>query len=114
MRPVVKYLSKNIKEGDKVYVYYSSECAFKYYIKQLNLTGINYAIGISSRKSPAGYIKDLNRFKGTKRLWVIFSHDFNWEGLDEEKFFLGYLKTIGRQVSAFKARGAEIYLFDLR
>ncbi len=113
MNRVVDYLSKNIQKDDKVYVYYSSEYAFKYYLKKLNLTDINYHLGVYSRGNLGNYLKDINTFKGDDRVWFIFSHNYNWQGFDEERFFLSYLNHIGRLLDSFRDKGAEIYLYDL-
>jgi hypothetical protein len=55
---------------------------------------------------------DINRLSGNSRVWVVFSL-YIWDGSNEEKLFLYFLDSIGRQLDAFRCPGASIYLYDL-
>jgi hypothetical protein len=68
---------------------------------------------VGSRDFWRNYINDLDKLRGNKRVWVLFSHVCTWEGVDEEKYFLSYLNSIGTKMDAFKSVGASVYLYDL-
>ena len=68
----------------------------------------DYVLGVSSLGAWEIYIRDLDKLRGNKRVWVLFSHSWT-----EEQFFLSYLDSIGGRVDSFKKRGAAVYLYDL-
>ena len=69
---------------DILYLYCSSQFAFKYYAKQFGFDDDEYAIGIFSRGTLGNYTKDLDKLRGNKRVWLVFSHVYTGEGIDEE------------------------------
>jgi hypothetical protein len=44
---------------------------------------------------------------------VLFSHVYTRSGLDEERFMLLYLDTIGSRLDGREATGASAYLYDM-
>ena len=113
IKPVINYVREYKQEGDGLYLYYSSQPAFKYYSENYGFDDNDYIVGISSRDNWEDYIKDLDKLRGIKRVWILFSHVCTWEGVDEEKFFLYYLDRIGTRLDSFKSIGAAVYLYDL-
>jgi hypothetical protein len=112
-RPVMSYLSQHYREGDKVYLYHSSERAFKYYAKRVGLEEVPYQRGVASKRNWDNYINDLKKLQGNDRVWVLFSHVHKNNGVDEEKFFLYVLDSMGQQIDSFKRTGASVYLYKL-
>lgn len=112
-RPVMTYLSQNYQKGDKLYLYHSSEGAFKYYAKRVGLEKVQYQRGVGTKKNWDNYIHDLKGLRGNNRVWILFSHVHKDSGIDEEKFFLFVLNSMGTQVESFKRTGASVYLYDL-
>ncbi len=113
VRPVMTYLSQHYREGDKVYLYHSSEKAFEYYAKRVGLEDVVYQRGVASKKNWNNYISDLKGLQGNDRVWILFSHVYGYGGVDEEKFFLHVLDGMGKQIDSFKRTGASIYLYTL-
>lgn len=113
IKPVMNYLKKWKNKEDILYLYCSSQFAFKYYAKQFGFDDDEYAIGIFSRGTLGNYTKDLDKLRGNKRVWLVFSHVYKGEGIDEEKFFLYYLDSVGKRINHYKSDGAAIYLYDL-
>lgn len=60
------------------------------------------------------YTEELNKLKGRGRVWVLFSSNVPKEGINEEKFYLYYLETLGKRLDSFGRAGiSAVYLYDL-
>ncbi|PIU41754.1 MAG: hypothetical protein COS99_03800 [Candidatus Omnitrophica bacterium CG07_land_8_20_14_0_80_42_15] len=124
MKSVLQYIKDNKKEGDKIYVYHGARDAFDYYAPKYGLDEENSIYGVSSRENWDKYAEDLNRLKGQKRVWVVFSHVCFWVRGDEQQFFISYLDRIGSRMFSLsipetimkeriiKFPGAVVYLYD--
>jgi|RhiMetdeSRZDD1v2_1073273.scaffolds.fasta_scaffold176880_1 hypothetical protein len=113
MRSIIDYLISNHKANDKVYLYGPAHNTGKYYLDYQYKTNIDYIVGLRRSKNLADYIRDLDKIRGYKRAWIIFSQVVNNGGVNEEKFFLYHLDSIGVRLDAFKSPGASVYLYDL-
>ncbi|MBI5739146.1 MAG: hypothetical protein HZA16_00360 [Nitrospirae bacterium] len=144
IKPVLAHIKKNWQEGDVLYVYYMSQFAFEYYSKyhpgDYHFDDSDYVIGQAPQNwyatykrnefkgfwDPAkpfyqpftdvlnGYTMDLNKLRGGKRVWILFSSMVSKEGIHEEKFFIYHLNSIGRQLDFFGHPGVSaVYLYDL-
>ena len=109
IRPVVAYLRAHEQSGDAVYLYYGAVPAFKYYARRYGFGRDSYVEGVYSRGDRGRYVADLDRLRGRRRAWFVFSHLYK----DEEEFFLSYLDSRGRKVESFVRDGAGTYLYDL-
>ena len=106
-RPVIEYCLANKEKDDKIYVYPHAKRAFEYYTRELSLEPLP-SVPIS-RKNTGEYIKELEKLRGTGRVWFIFSHTIQ----DEDELFLTYLDYIASQLDSYQARGASTYLYNL-
>jgi len=113
IKPVMSHVREHYQQGDIVYVYYGAASAFKYYQSQFGFTDHDYVVGVFARNDWSNYQKDLERFRG-RRVWVVFSHIWVANGVDEEKLFSLFLDKMGTRFDSFKAPGAAVYLYDLR
>ena len=113
LRPVVAYLEDRYQTGDKVYVYYGAEPAFRYYTRDGGLSRAEVYYGVSSRGQPERYRADLDRMRGNDRVWVVFSHVHGRDPESEEQLFLEHLDTMGVSRRAFRQQGAAVFLYDL-
>jgi hypothetical protein len=60
------------------------------------------------------YIKDINKIKRRKRVWVLFSSKIVKGGMQEEHFITFHLDTIGMRLDFFGSPGiGSVYLYDL-
>ena len=107
IKPVIQYCLRNKKEEDKIYIYYGAKTAFEYYTWNNNIYTLN-SIGNNWEK-PEEYLKDLDKLKGTGRVWLLFSHTYQ----EEEKLYLSYLNYIAVPLDSFKTVGSSIYLYKL-
>ncbi len=113
IKVVINYVLKQEKSGDQLYLYYGAIPAFQYYKRKLGITKNIYIEGKDGRKNWNIYLDDLDKLRGNNRVWILFSHVYTLEGIDEEKFFLNYLNTMGTKLDEFKSFGASVYLYDL-
>jgi hypothetical protein len=113
LRPVVKYLKEHYRKGDTIYVYYAAVKAYPYYADRFSLSQQDYVVSVESRDNWNNYYNEIKGFRGTRRLWILFSHVIKWYGIDEEKLFLSYLDISGKRMDEFRTSGASIYLYDL-
>jgi hypothetical protein len=68
---------------------------------------------VQSKKKWDHYIDELRGLRGNDRVWILFSHVHKNSGIDEEKFFLYVLDSMGQQIDSFKRTGASVYLYKL-
>jgi hypothetical protein len=71
-------------------------------------------VGVRSKGNWHKYAKDIDCLRGRERVWIIFSHNSRQSGIDEEKFFLYYLNTLGTEIQSFRTAGAAAYLYNLK
>jgi len=116
IRPVLWYIRDHWREGDLMYVFSSSEYAFRYYSLLLGADFREVIIGASLRKDFENtYRKELDRLSGRGRVWILFSHvSSGGKGKDVNvESMVRYLETIGRRQDQVRHSGAFAYLFDL-
>lgn len=144
IRPVIRYIENHWEKDDVIYVHYYPQYAFEYYTKfhpaKYLFDENNCIIGIAPRgwyrtwrkqqvskyyspdqkitQSSAEifkeYIKDLDKLKGHKRVWVLFTSNIVKDGINEEKFLVYHLDTTGKRLDSFGRSGiADVYLYDL-
>lgn len=118
---VISYVKTNQKPGDILYIYHRGRFPFKYYAEKYGYKPGDYIIGIEDLDKHDGfkvtdremqrYKADIDKLRGHKRVWFLFSHA--WIG-KENKLIKAYLDSIGKQVDFFETAGAFVYLYDLR
>lgn len=69
-QPVLRELKKQLQPGDILYVYYKSRHALHFYGPKESIT--NYVTG-NSYDSIVRFLRELDKFKGNKRVWFFFS-----------------------------------------
>jgi hypothetical protein len=113
IRPVIEFVNHRRSPDDVLYVYYGAQNAFEYYKNRNGFADQKYIVGVASRHNVSKYFADLERLRGNKRVWIIFSHVHSETGVDEEKFLLLCLESLGTRLDVFKRDGAAAYLYDL-
>ena len=121
IKPIMNYVKEHKKAEDTVYVYQRGEYQFKYYAKNYGFQEGDYIIGVDDldQKDGSGlsleeskrYIDDLDKLRGKKRVWVIFSH-LTRASTDERKLIELYIDSMGKRIDAFRRKGAEVHLYD--
>ncbi len=109
IRPVIIYIKKKMTPSDTMYVYYSAEPAFTYYLTRYKLPSNNIIIGSNYRETPFKYIDEIDKLQGTKRIWFLFSHPL----IDEQNLILDHLNKKGHLLNKTISDGSSAYLYDL-
>ena len=110
-RAVLAALAARRQPGDAVYVYYGAERALRFYGPRVGLAVSEATLGGCHRGQPREYLRELDRFRGSSRVWVVFAHAS--PGLAEQSSIRGYLGSIGKRSDAIDAVGACADLYDL-
>jgi hypothetical protein len=113
------YVQARRQAEDAVYVYYGAEQALRFYGHRYGLAEGGYVLGGCYFANPRPLLRELDRFRGQKRLWVLFAHAL--PRVPDRTAILDYLEQIGdrRQGVVFPAtRGnadatVYAYLYDL-
>ena len=113
IRPAIQYVEAHGSEADLLYCYYSAAPSLEYYsLRGLNLP-MKEVMGVESRQNWQVYREDIDKLRGHKRVWILFSHVWSWSGVDERLLFLDYLDSIGKRLDNTQENGASAYLYDL-
>lgn len=143
IKPVMHYVKDNWQQGDIIYLHYFAQYSFEYYAKYYpeprSFREDEYIVGIAPRKwyghwrkqevsryypvEPftqtfsdifKAYREDLIKLKGNKRVWIIFVESITTDSINEEKYFIYNLETMGAQLDRFGQSGVSVvYLYDL-
>ncbi len=119
IRPLVATVADRIEPRDAVYVYYGAGQAVLYYAPMFGLARETLTIGRCSMTKPRAYLREVDRFRGRPRVWILASHLIRNTG--ELQTLTGYLDVIGRRVDTMivpattgvPAQAAHLYLYDL-
>jgi hypothetical protein len=112
LKAVLAHVRQHAANTDLLYGYRSSP-AFDYYLPRFGFDPKRYVGGVGSKGDWSAYARDLERLRGSRRVWIVL-----W-GLPEEKsggtaaFFLYVLDGMGTRLDAVERPGAAAYLYDL-
>jgi hypothetical protein len=118
-KPLLRAVAARRRPGDAVYVYYGAAHAVAFYGPGYGLRPGDYFQGGCHRGYVAAYRREIDGFRGRRRLWVIFSHAL--PRLGEEAAILAHLDRLGGLVLALRVpphsrtlgHPAEAFLYDL-
>jgi hypothetical protein len=113
IRPVMAYLSENRLSTDLIYVYYGAQPAFQFYAPLYGFARSDYVVGLEARNDPSRYLAEVDKMKGSRRAWFVFSHNCGWCIMDEQNAILKHLDAIGVKRAEAASYGASTYLYDL-
>jgi hypothetical protein len=106
IKPIVETLSASYEPGDRIYVYYGAEPAFRYYYRS-NLD--NWINGIFSREDPTKYLQQLDDvLQHQYRVWMVFSHCFS----DECELIPAYASSLRDIRLVTGSSGVRLYLAE--
>ena len=72
--PAAEYVRQHWQPGDSLYVYYGAGQAFRYYAPRVGLADSGYRLGRCARGEPIRYLRELDEFRGRRRVWSLFTH----------------------------------------
>lgn len=111
IKPLLAYVHKRLEPGDKIYVYYGAAQAMMFYGQRSGFAPESYEIGGCHRGNTRSYLKELDRYRGSARVWIIISHAI--DRFKEKPVILSYLSSIGQLMEAKSFSGCSAFLFDL-
>jgi hypothetical protein len=95
---MLAYVKTQLQAGDAVYVYYGAEHALRFYGQRYGFAQNDYVLGGCHFADPRSLLRELDRFRGQKRLWLLFAHAL--PRVPDRTAMLAYLDQIGdRQTS---------------
>lgn len=112
LQPLMQILSDKNEAGDSVLLYNNTDAAYLFYAPRFELSYMpTLRMRYRTNEFPL-YIQDLQQLIGKKRVWVLFTHDYNWGRADEEEYLVGYMNQIGKQLDDITLGTSDLYLYD--
>jgi hypothetical protein len=111
IKPVLQHVQERWQPGDQIYVYYGALPAFDYYAGRYGLADAPVIRGVASRDDWTRYAADVAGLRGRPRVWIVFSHVYDWGAANEERLVLFWLDRIGTRLDAFQSKQASAYLY---
>jgi len=109
----IRYIQAHQQPGDVWFIYHWARYQYWYYDELYRLSPTTVRIGKDCGTDAACYTSDLDQLRGNRRVWILFSHIWIGDGLEEEDVSVQYLDSIGKRLNRFSAKGARAYLYDL-
>jgi hypothetical protein len=109
----ILYAPTHQQPDDVWYIYHWARYQFWYYSDVYGLRPSTVRIGVDCGIDVECYTADLDKLRGHPRVWVLFSHIWVGDGLQEETLFLEYLDGLGVRLDSYRSTGARAYLYDL-
>jgi hypothetical protein len=120
VKPVMKHIREHWQPGDIVYLYSQSDVAFRYYAGRYGFQPQDGVKGIEAGlMNPQWWEvrQDLEKFRGRRRVWFLFTHVWTANGVDEQKLWLYFLDQMGRRLDEIvmppETCNAAGFLYDL-
>jgi hypothetical protein len=114
IKPVLAHIRNNWRAGDRVYVYAGAQPAFAYYAARYGFKSEDAIPGVSAREQWQRYFDNVDLLRGSRRVWVLFSHVYTWGSASEETVIVFHLDRIGHRLDQYKEVDASAYLYDLQ
>jgi hypothetical protein len=86
-------------------VYYGAEKAFVYYAGRYGFVPGTYVLGRCARDDRRAYLRELDAFRGARRVWILMAHAA--PELEEDTAILGYLDRVGLRRTTVRRGGAR-------
>jgi hypothetical protein len=114
--PIYAHLQANRRAGDAVYVMFLANSSAIFYGPRFGLQRDDYHLGQCSRDDTRAFLRDLDRFRGQRRVWILAKTGPAYRVPREA--MRHYLTTIGVRNEALVVKSGvtdplELELFDL-
>jgi hypothetical protein len=109
----IQHIQAQERPGDLWYIYHFARFQFWYYSEAYGVRPANVRIGVDCGSNVECYSSDLDKLRGQPRVWVLFSHIWIGDGVQEETVFLEHLDHLGVRLDSYRSTGARAYLYDL-
>jgi len=112
-KPILSYLGEHRLSSDSIYVQGdasgTAQNALEFYGPRFSLAVNQVTLEQYTGPHPLETLKDLDQFRGRKRLWVVFGPT-HYVQLRAARW---YLDTIGHRLDCLSSYRAAVYLYDL-
>ena len=111
-KPMIAYLGEHRHDGDAIYVHNMAWGAYLFYGPRFELhkdEAIETSPWNALGPKPQVILRDLDRFRGRPRVWVLFGGGYPVESSCAVK----YLRSIGICLDRQSSFNSNLYLFDL-
>ena len=114
--PTMAYLKANVRQGDVMYLYYTSIPAFRYYAPKYGLENIKVFNGTNAHLGGQPILAQISPLIGNKRVWFLFSHMTDNEYVADRDAILVIAKQLGEKKREFGQPGTliNLYLYSLK
>jgi Dolichyl-phosphate-mannose-protein mannosyltransferase len=109
----IRYIQVHQQPGDVWFIYHLARYQYWYYDELYQLSPATVRIGKDCGTDTACYAADLDQLRGDRRVWILFSHIWIGDGIEEEDMSIQHLDSVGKRLDRFSAHGARAYLYDL-
>jgi hypothetical protein len=112
-KPILSYLAEHRLSGDSIYLQGdasgTAQNALEFYGPRFSLPVSQVTLEPYTGPLPLETLKDLDQFRGLRRLWVVFGPT-HYVQLRAARW---YLDTIGHRLDCLSSHNAAVYLYDL-
>jgi hypothetical protein len=112
IKPALHHVEANSREGDVLYVQNGAVPAFRYYKPRLHMGNVAVTEGSYVEDHWEKYERDMDQFRGHRRVWLLFSQGSSETGVEQQKMFLYFADKRGTRLDYFQSVGAAAYLYD--
>ena len=116
VRPLISQLKEHYRDGETLYIHPATHYTFSYYADREHLDNMKPIFGtwIGARSWASYVINEIDKVRGRKRVWFLFSGRTDSGGLNHEDLSVAHLNRVGKKLQVFQSKGASVYLYDLR
>jgi hypothetical protein len=112
LRPIFSAMRANVRPDDRLYVYYGARQAFEWYRPRFPFAADHVVRGGCYRPAWREYLRELDAFRGTGRVWVLVVHPAGVNGIHEGGTIENYLDRVAPKLGRWGAKDAFVLLYD--
>lgn len=112
LRPILTAMGEHQQPGDRLYVYYGGSQPFEWYRSRFPFADDHLVRGGCYRPAWREYLRELDAFRGTGRVWVMIVHPAGINGIHEGGTIEAYLDAVAPKVGRWGAKDAFVLLYD--
>ena len=112
LRPILAAIREHEQPGDRLYVYYGGRQAFEWYRSRFPFDDAHLVRGGCYRPAWREYLRELDAFRGTGRVWVMIVRPSGINGIHEGGTIESYLDLVAARRGEWGAKDAFVLLYD--
>ncbi|GAB4502143.1 MAG: hypothetical protein Fur0035_16910 [Anaerolineales bacterium] len=112
LHPALTALRESRQPGDGIYIYPAASPAFLYYAPRYGFAPESFfaSVYLQAQSNLPQILADLKAFSAAPRLWVLFAHVYEKDGLNEMQAALNFLEADWRCKTHTRAGGTGVTL----